>query len=90
MDKVINMNELIGAAAGDRQHMLGKFLYFSLTNLLVDKDELAPDFMKDTLGMSRSYLLTSSRESHTSRRMVPSPMSIKTAGMQLRRRCSSF
>lgn len=40
MDKVINMNELIGAAAGDRQHMLGKFLYFSLTNLLVDKDEL--------------------------------------------------
>ena len=41
MDKVINMNELIGAAAGDRQHMLGKFLYFSLTNLLVDKDELS-------------------------------------------------
>lgn len=40
MDKVINMNEFIGAAAGDRQHVLGKFLYFSLTNLLVDKDEL--------------------------------------------------
>lgn len=36
MDKVINMNELIGAAAGDQQHMLGKFLYFSLANLLVD------------------------------------------------------
>ena len=41
MDKVINMNELIGAAAGDQQHMLGKFLYFSLANLLVDKDELS-------------------------------------------------
>ena len=41
MDKVINMNEFIGAAAGDRQHVLGKFLYFSLTNLLVDKDELS-------------------------------------------------
>lgn len=43
-----------------------------------------------TLGMSRSYLLTFSQGSHTSRRMVPSPMSIKTAEMQLRRRCSSF
>lgn len=41
MDKVINMNEFIGAAAGDQQHMLGKFLYFSLANLLVDKDELS-------------------------------------------------
>lgn len=40
MDKVINMNEFIGATAGDQQHMLGKFLYYSLANLLVDKDEL--------------------------------------------------
>ena len=41
MDKVINMGEFIGAAAGDRQHMLGKFLYFSLSNLLVEKEELS-------------------------------------------------
>ena len=41
MDKVINMNEFIGATAGDQQHMLGKFLYYSLANLLVDKDELS-------------------------------------------------
>lgn len=56
----------------------------------VHYESLAPDFMKDTLGMSRSYLLTFSQGSHTSRRMVPSPMSIKTAEIQLRRRCSSF
>ena len=41
MDNVINMGEFIGAAAGDRQHMLGKFLYFSLSNLLVEKEELS-------------------------------------------------
>lgn len=41
MDKIINMGEFIGAAKGDKQHMLGKFLYFSLANLLVDKDELS-------------------------------------------------
>ena len=29
MDNIINMGEFIGAAAGDKQHMLGKFLYFS-------------------------------------------------------------
>lgn len=41
MDNVINMGEFIGAATGDRQHMLGKFLYFSLSNLLVEKEELS-------------------------------------------------
>lgn len=35
MDNIINMGEFIGAATGDKQHMLGKFLYFSLSNLLV-------------------------------------------------------
>ena len=34
MDNVINMGEFIGAATGDKRHMLGKFLYFSLSNLL--------------------------------------------------------
>ena len=41
MDNIINMGEFIGAAAGDKQHMLGKFLYFSLSNLLVEKAELS-------------------------------------------------
>ena len=41
MDNIINMGEFIGAAAGDKQHMLGKFLYFSLSNLLVEKEELS-------------------------------------------------
>lgn len=41
MDNVINMGEFIGAAAGDKQHMLGKFLYFSLSNLLVEKEDLS-------------------------------------------------
>ena len=40
MDNVINMGEFIGAAPGDKRHMLGKFLYFSLSNLLVEKEEL--------------------------------------------------
>ena len=41
MDKVIDMRNMIGAAEGDKEHMLGKFLYFSLANLLVEKDALA-------------------------------------------------
>lgn len=40
-EKIINMNQFLGAAQGDQEHMLGKFLYFSLANLLVDKDELS-------------------------------------------------
>lgn len=41
MDNVISMDQFIGAAKGDEQQMLGKFLYFSLASLLVDKDELS-------------------------------------------------
>ena len=52
LPKLINMDEFIGAAAGDRQHMLGKFLYFSLSNLLVDKDELSQ--LCDSLGIPYS------------------------------------
>ncbi len=40
MDKVIDMRNMIGATEGDKEHMLGKFLYFSLANLLVEKDAL--------------------------------------------------
>ena len=35
------MKDFIGAAQGDKAHMLGKFLYFSLANLLVEKDALS-------------------------------------------------
>lgn len=41
MDNVLNLNGLIGAAEGDKEHMLGKFLYFSLANLLVEKEALS-------------------------------------------------
>ncbi len=41
MDNVLNMNNFIGVAQGDEAHMLGKFLYFSLSNLLVKKEALA-------------------------------------------------
>ena len=41
MNKVFDMRDFIGTAQGDKAHMLGKFLYFSLANLLVEKDALA-------------------------------------------------
>ncbi len=41
MDKIVNMNGFIGAAEGDKEHMLGKFLYFSLANLLVEREALS-------------------------------------------------
>ncbi len=41
MGNVLNMNEFIGTAQGDKAHMLGKFLYFSLANLLVEKEALS-------------------------------------------------
>ena len=41
MDKVLDMRDFLAAAEGDTEHVLGKFLYFSLANLLVDKEELS-------------------------------------------------
>lgn len=35
------MKDFVGAAEGDKTHMLGKFLYFSLANLLVERDALS-------------------------------------------------
>lgn len=49
MEKVIDMNHFIGAATGDKENMLGKFLYFSLANLLVDKEELSE--LCDSMGI---------------------------------------
>lgn len=41
MDNVFDMKDFVGTSQGDKEHMLGKFLYFSLSNLLVEKDALA-------------------------------------------------
>ena len=41
MDNVFDMNDFVAAGQGDTEHMLGKFLYFSLANLLVEKEQLA-------------------------------------------------
>ena len=41
MDNVFDMKDFIGTSAGDKEHMLGKFLYFSLSNLLVEKEALS-------------------------------------------------
>ena len=41
MGEIIDMRGKVAATEGDKDHMLGKFLYFSLANLLVEKDALA-------------------------------------------------
>lgn len=41
MGETIDMRGKVAAAEGDKDHMPGKFLYFSLANLLVEKDALA-------------------------------------------------
>ncbi len=40
MSNVFDMRDFIGTSQGDKTHMLGKFLYFSLSSLLVDREEL--------------------------------------------------
>ena len=40
MNNIMNFQDIIGAAQGDQSNMLGKFLYFSLSNILVEKDQL--------------------------------------------------
>ena len=52
MDKVLDMRNLLAAAEGDTEHVLGKFLYFSLANLLVDKEELSE--LCDSMGITFS------------------------------------
>ena len=41
MEKTLNMQDFMAAAESDKEHMLGKFLYFSLANLLVEKEALS-------------------------------------------------
>ena len=40
MDNVFDMKDFIGTSQGDKAHMLGKFLYFSLSSLLIDREAL--------------------------------------------------
>lgn len=52
MEKSIHFCDVIGAASGEHSNMLGKFLYFSLSNVLVDKKEL--EALCESLGMDCS------------------------------------
>ena len=47
--EIMNFKDVVGATSGENRHMLGKFLYFSLANLLVEKDKLSE--LCDSLGM---------------------------------------
>ena len=49
MGEVLDMRDFLAAAEGDTEHVLGKFLYFSLANLLVDKEELSE--LCDSMGI---------------------------------------
>ena len=46
------MNDFVAASQGDAQNMLGKFLYFSLSNLLVEKVQLSE--LCESMGISYS------------------------------------
>jgi len=52
LEKSIHFCDVIGAASGEHSNMLGKFLYFSLSNVLVDKKEL--ETLCESLGMDCS------------------------------------
>ena len=41
MTNITNFQDIIGAPNGDKAPVLGKFLYFSLANILVEKAALA-------------------------------------------------
>lgn len=41
MGEIFDMHDFVAAGQGDKEHMLGKFLYFSLANLLVEKEQLS-------------------------------------------------
>ena len=41
MTNITKFQDILGAANGDKASVLGKFLYFSLANILVEKETLA-------------------------------------------------
>lgn len=40
MNNITNFKDIVGTSNGEQAHMLGKFLYFSLSNILVEKEPL--------------------------------------------------
>ena len=52
MGNLFHMNDFVAASQGDAQNMLGKFLYFSLSNLLVEKAQLSE--LCESMGISYS------------------------------------
>ena len=40
MTNITSFQDILGAANGDKASVLGKFLYFSLANILVEKEAL--------------------------------------------------
>ena len=39
--KIMDIKDVVAATSGENRHMLGKFLYFSLANVLIEKDKLS-------------------------------------------------
>ena len=52
VQNMVDFKDMIGTSAGEEQHMLGKFLYFSLASVLVEKDALTE--LCDSTGMPYS------------------------------------
>lgn len=52
MDSTFDMQDFVAATGGDKEHMLGEFLYFSLANLLVEKEALSK--LCEDMGISYS------------------------------------
>lgn len=48
-EKIMDFSSVVGASTGDKSNMLGKFLYFSLSNILVEKEKLSE--LCDSLGI---------------------------------------
>ena len=46
---IMNFKDAVAATSGENRHMLGKFLYFSLANVLIEKEKLSE--LCDSLGM---------------------------------------
>ena len=46
---IMNFKDVVVATSGENRHMLGKFLYFSLANVLIEKEKLSE--LCDSLGM---------------------------------------
>ena len=41
MTNITNFQDILGATSGDKTSVRGKFLYFALANILVEKEALA-------------------------------------------------